>query len=279
MEAKFLRDLLDNLGSGDDILRESALRDAGGLPPDAKLKLFRMAARRYRRQQRRYRSRNFIYILLFVLWLIGVALIGANSLPEDWYGALWTGMIGGFIANSLVNRPPTRARQQLTVLGQNIDDVRFVVPLLRLLYEAEAERPDPVLADVLKRLLPQLQYRDTRRWSHEDRSLLLTPLENRSDPELTLCVLRALEQVGDESAVPTVEKLAAMRLYDPRIAPAARECLPFLYAHVEQLHLAQTLLRPTDSITDSPDNLLRPATGDADNEAYEELLRPDSHRS
>jgi hypothetical protein len=150
------------------------------------------------------------------------------------------------------------------------------VPLLRLLYEPETKAADPVLAGALLRLLPRLQYSDTKRWRSDDRRLLLLPLENRFDPELTLCMLKTLEQVGDETALPLVRQLAGMRLYDPRISQAAHECLPYLTAHAEQVRQAQTLLRATDTVTTSPDDLLRPAHYDTDHEPYEELLRPDS---
>jgi hypothetical protein len=266
-----LKELLDNLGSSDYVTREDALRDASALPSRAKLKLFNMAAERYQRQRRHYAWKSGIYLSLFTLWFIGMQFV-AESLQA---GLFW-GMIGGFIANGVLNRSPEQARRQMVLLGQNIQDVRFVLPLLHLLYEADSERPDPVLADVLKRLLPSLRYDDVKHWRPAERALLLLPLENRSDPELTLCMLQALEQVGDERAIPLVAKLAGMRLYDPRISPAAQECLPYLYAHMEQQWQAQTLLRPTDAITDGTDNLLRPADTDTDDKPSDELLRADS---
>jgi hypothetical protein len=260
-----LTQLLQSLDSKDSTTREGALRDASALPFRAKLQLFRMAAERYRRQRRRYAMRGGAYIAIFIF-----AICASPWVPSDWLLPL---LIAGFVVNSIWNRSPEQARQQMALLGQNINDPRFVLPVLKLLYGPEMEKPDPVLTDVLKRLLPQLTLRDAKRWSREEKALLLEPLENRSDPELTLCMLKALEQVGDEDAAPLVRKLAAMRLYDERIALAARDCLPYLYSNTQQLRQAQTLLRASEARVQTAETLLRPAHAAPANEPSDELLR------
>jgi len=269
-----LDELLESLNSDDGVTREDALRDAGALPSRAKLQLYIMAVDRYRRQSGRYAFKAGLYVVLFLLWLLAVQFS-----PEPWHLVLFWCMLATFLANAVLNKSPDNGRRQLVLLGQNLEDVRFVLPLLRLLYEPTHDKPDPVLADVLKRLLPRLRYRDAKHWKTEDRSLLLLPLQNRGDADLTLCALRALEQVGDENAIPIVERLASMFMSDARIADAARECLPYLRTNVEQSRQSQTLLRATQPVFDLGVSLLRPAHQDFDDESVNELVLPVSHHA
>jgi hypothetical protein len=117
--------------------------------------------------------------------------------------------------------------------------------------------------------------------------------------ELMICVLKALEQVGDETALGPVRRLAALsparieeniRCYRQadvsslrgsafwedvkRVRQAAVECLEALEVRLESREQAQTLLRASDSThVDPSGTLLRPAVG-GNETASEELLRP-----
>jgi hypothetical protein len=91
-------------------------------------------------------------------------------------------------------------------------------------------------------------------------------------------ILKALEQVGDEKALPHVEKLAkgeglAAKVQELQVA--AEECLPFLEKRIEQIRASQTLLRASsasDAVLSGPDILLRPAM-QAGETPSQELLR------
>ena len=56
-------------------------------------------------------------------------------------------------------------------------------------------------------------------------------------------ILKALEQVGDENAMPYVEKLAAASS-DGRVLEAARSCLDYLFQTRIKNNVGRILLRP-----------------------------------
>ena len=132
-------------------------------------------------------------------------------------------------------------------------------------------------------LLPLLKTSDAR---------LLTPLRRHTlnvtlggcfqphlrgvDEDLTLAILKAYEQVGDEKAIQVVERIANHRPRNEserRIQEAAKECLPLLCANIGEVASTQTLLRASDGqTTTSPAMLLRPAAS-ASTTSPAELLR------
>ena len=91
----------------------------------------------------------------------------------------------------------------------------------------------------------------------------------------SLEVLKALEQIGDMSAVPYVEKLAeniAISHNESRLREAAIQCLPFLKIRAECTHNTQTLLRASSAELTPQEMLLRPVYNIT--EAFpEQLLR------
>jgi hypothetical protein len=87
---------------------------------------------------------------------------------------------------------------------------------------------------------------------------------------LKIAVLRALEQIGDETSLPAVERLAKSAR-DPQVRAAAQDCLPFLQHRIEKARIEQTLLRASGTGY-SPEVLLRPANNEAE-AAPEQLLR------
>ncbi len=131
----------------------------------------------------------------------------------------------------------------------------------------------------LIRLLPRLRVTDANLLTPGQRKLLYTILSrNERNPwsinywsaDLKIAILRALEQIGDEKAIPYVEK-AARTARNLEVRAAAQECLPYLTTRAEQLRVEQTLLRASASTT-SPDMLLRPTVATAPTEP-QQLLR------
>jgi hypothetical protein len=102
--------------------------------------------------------------------------------------------------------------------------------------------------------------------------LKLNALLSHSDPALTLAALVAVAEVGDESSLKHMEKLASPGVFtrfDPAVIPAAQSALEKLRARLGPAQEAARLLRPSDGPGD--DNLLRPAACAA--HAPEALLR------
>jgi hypothetical protein len=96
------------------------------------------------------------------------------------------------------------------------------------------------------------------------------------DVELTLAALKTLEQIGDASVIATVERLAAEPPATPnmkRVREAAKECLPYLRIHSDELKQAQTLLRPSETAASGTESLLRPAAQASTETPREQLLR------
>jgi hypothetical protein len=94
------------------------------------------------------------------------------------------------------------------------------------------------------------------------------------DEELVIAVLKALEQVGDESSIRHVERLARIRPVaqnQQRIQEAAQQCLSALLQSVESRSPGSTLLRASEG--SSTEALLRPARSEPGAES-ENLLRP-----
>lgn len=94
-----------------------------------------------------------------------------------------------------------------------------------------------------------------------------------------VAILKAWEQVGDERALPCVEKLASLSARSPaqkRVQQAAHECLPYLQARADRQQVAQTLLRAAQPPVEPSDVLLRAATVHAAHGETEQLLRASS---
>ncbi|HZO86760.1 MAG TPA: HEAT repeat domain-containing protein [Chthonomonadaceae bacterium] len=127
-------------------------------------------------------------------------------------------------------------------------------------------------ANALRKLLPKVKASDKRYISPLEMHALLKALVGRDDP-LRIAILKALEQIGDERALPNVEWIIESN--EPLdVRRAAEECLPYLKMRAEYSEQAQTLLRAAEpSEAAAPDTLLRPAQSAAQTDASQ-LLRP-----
>jgi hypothetical protein len=144
------------------------------------------------------------------------------------------------------------------------------------------EWPDPAsklaASSALIRLLPRLKTSDAHLLNPDQRQILykrLTLGNVRAEYELIMATLKALEQVGDVSAVGYVQKLSQARATTSaqvRVVQAAQDCLPYLLKRAESNQSSQYLLRASYSEEHNPATLLRPARDDS--VAPEELLRP-----
>src|SRR5207247_827631 len=111
----------------------------------------------------------------------------------------------------------------------------------------------------LRRMIPQLRADQADLLTKDQKRALLMLLQTPyADFDMVLSILKALEQVGDESAMPAVEKLAAQSV--TKVRRAAEECLHHLRLSAKRARQVQTLLRAScGSNLIAPEALLRPA--------------------
>ena len=165
--------------------------------------------------------------------------------------------------------------------------VQAIPALVAAMNTPFGEKKKQAIRDALAALLPQMKASDARLLTPALRrtlNLWLTNapvsslLQRRYDP-LFLAVLKALEQVGDSSAIPVVTRLAKMKGWTRRqkaLKQAAIECLPMLQAHCGDVETARTLLRASQSENAGANTLLRPASGSGTTDSAELLRGSDS---
>ena len=157
------------------------------------------------------------------------------------------------------------------------DDIQTVGPLIESL-----TLPDiavvTIAKDRLNCLLPRLKASDASLLTAEQRQILCKQLTQRmasSSPDFLVAILTALEQIGDEDALPAVCRLAESVVATPAGKPvqeAAQNCLHTLQTRAAEQESRQTLLRASSSITTAPETLLRPAAGGVESDP-QQLLR------
>ncbi len=202
-----------------------------------------------------------------------------------------TGVLGTAVGSSSTYKT---AASELSA----IEDLRAVGPLAESL-DIEATAVRAQVEEALIRLLPRLQASDAGLLNREQRVCLNKALNGRNE-DLIIAILRAYEQVGDETALPCVESLAnetpdtLSSAQDSRmsesiitgllgaklkaapsahITAAAQSCLSYLRVRVEQQRASQTLLRGASANAVAPNTLLRPAQA-SEATHPEQLLRP-----
>lgn len=157
-------------------------------------------------------------------------------------------------------------------------DVRAVGPLAEALEFGDRETFDAAVVALL-RLLPALKASDAPPLNAYQRECLNHQLLG-GIAELILAILKAFEQVGDETSLPYVMQLArgggiSWAVWNQRnaIREAAQRCLPFLQARIEYARKTEALLRPADIHATVSISLLRPLANDPQADP-ELMLRP-----
>ena len=250
--------------------------------------------------QRKIRRRKAIYWTSFVLMESVILLdriiyhfsawLGlARHIPHVAAGTLWgplivlAGLMGLFYT---MLQPLDINADELARVG----GVRAVPALLDALTSGRTPSQRRVIYPALALLLPQMQASDARLLTVSYRRILNKLLrwgyqfnfDKRNEPEFTLAVLKAYEQVGDAKAIPIVEKLANKKARTARqraVQQAAAQCLPLLQSHTVPLDQNQTLLRAASQSSAAPDILLRPAQDAAPVPAGELLRAADDLRA
>lgn len=214
---------------------------------------------------RKKRTRNAViaYMSLVLFFLILTIAFPKLNLMS-FIGSFTFIIIGGMAA--------TVAQKQSALALAQIEDKQAVPYLLEALSYGDKE----VLAAAqtsLTKLLPQLVFEDTYdlHLRDEHRKALHSTLRDKNIP-LALASLKALEQVGDETAIAPVNAYLN-KTKSPLVKERCRECLAYLEQNVERHRNAQTLLRASSANSVGEEELLRPSYG-GNTAPPEELLRP-----
>ena len=205
-----------------------------------------------------------------------VFLIAHLSGANVFYKGLAFGLVGigaTFSAPLLYFKLVENARA--TRLLASLDDLRVIGSLLDSLMASMGDTP---LRDWIRlslvRILPRLQSSDSAGLLPRHITVLNIELNHCFIPRLVsgakvdylLVVLKALEQVGDETSLPAVEKLI-QTTDNEKVREAAEACLPFLQ---ERAVLGKhTLLR---AASHNSANLLVPAHGNERAETETDIL-------
>lgn len=259
------------LNNKDATVRDAAVIALGGAKNEQTLDALRSRLRELLERQRQLKLLRKKLILPCILFFLAVPIlkhffpiipIGVVQLPFQFMLALY--LIPVLAANN---------RRKVVAILIRSADMTTLGTLIRCLEEKSSDM-DVVAADALKVLLPQVKASDRQYVSDAEIAILLKQLDG-TDFTLTVAILKALEQIGDEKALQQVERMAQLpysRNYPKRVVEAAQECLPFLQQRAEQSRQANTLLRASESST-SPETLLRAAQEET-SVPPEELLRP-----
>ena len=226
------------------------------------------------------------YVVTVIFAILG-GLLAYRFIPHSWlnvYLIIFIFLVGPITARlrKMIIAPgiPKFDAADLAKLG----GVKAISPLLQAWKQYPAGEQSKSIEIALLALLPQLKVSDAailtpaaRGQMHEWLSIGAGGWKlHRYAGNLRLATLKALEQVGDSTAISIVERLAninARTASDRKAKQAALECLPMLRANCGAVEAARTLLRASHAEAARPDTLLRPASG-ASQTAAQDLLRP-----
>lgn len=190
------------------------------------------------------------------------------------YVDLWTPallMLGCFLLRGLSQWQ----RGKLSRTLAKYDNLRIVGALAQSL-EIKDKRTVSAAATALIRLLPQMQSTDAERFTASQRACLHRALQGKN-AELIHAILKSFEQIGGESDIPAVMRLAQAQTGSkvaPGIQQAANDCLEFLRQKIDNDKARQSLLRAAERENSPATHLLRPAHGLEESQREEQLLRP-----
>jgi hypothetical protein len=224
------------------------------------------------------RKRRICWLSFSVMFLGHVARYIAIHIHSEaaQISAICISFIGA-MGGILVTLFPAKA----TMMLSNMDDTRTVGSLIdALAAHILGSDLNGTIRDSLKRLLPRLRASDAERLLRRHIDALNKEIDFRrvwrgnvgGGVSYTLALLKALEQVGDETSVASVERVL-QTTKNPKIREAAEACLPFLQARAVMGR--HTLLR---AASEEGGELLRAAQGSDEPETHV-LLRPVSDRA
>lgn len=227
---------------------------------DTMMTLLLLETRAARRRHRINWLKAIVGVML-VLWLVVVTRGGI--LTNFWWafpGTAWA-----------VDKTAHRRRETASALGQ-AGDPRAVGVLAVVVRDGDRSVRRAANFALLT-LLPRVRA-DHAAFITSDQMNALLELGFHSPPGMQIAVLKALEQVGDQRAIPVVENLVLSS--QPDVREQASQCLPFLLARVRRSEQSATLLRgaANPGREASGHELLRAAATASENTPADQLMRP-----
>ncbi len=222
----------------------------------------------------RIRKLEMVFVTIYGLLYIPAVMFGTlpgHGFVRDYSIFFSCGFIGVLY---LFSQWKSRVARNIAVL----DIPQAIGPLIEVYATSQLLR-NARFKGMLIQMLPRLQATDTILLTSQQRKCLYRCLSNDEyfpyygrfwGADLKIAILKALEQIGDEKAVPHVEKLARTAR-NPQVRFAAQECLPYVQQRAEHARVEQTLLR-AGTQPDALDTLLRPVVSSAPTEP-QQLLR------
>ena len=263
---------LSSKKEGDRIVAQHALDALGATKLDVLLALLEKETADRRKRRRGIAVVFAAYFALVAAMIFIPMMFGHKPLFQVFsqFGTM-TAVIGGSLAVSAAQKNATNALAEF-------DDPRAVGWWVLALGYGDKKIAESARVK-LTALLPKLSATDSHLLDAEQRAELYKALGARTyTVDLQLAILKALEQVGDEKAIPPVEKLATGEGLTARcdaLRIAAVECLPALRQRAVRARASETLLRASSSASaqgDSGKVLLR-AAGEPGTANPNELLR------
>lgn len=267
-----IRAWLGELNAYQRATRERALARAHALPPERLLAIIQTGARTYRRRKR---FSTFVELAVVLSWfpLSLLSLLVSNVSMVVVMGSFWL-LLAVVLAWHYVS-VPVRLHQSLITLLEKAEDPQLLGPAVSMYVRPDSYQGlQQTLGKTLCRLLPRLRADQTGLLTREQkRDLLLLIGSPQAEIEMRLKGLKALEQVGDESAYATIRALS-QNASDGQVKHAAEQCLEYLLEHADERREMQTLLRASEAAAASaPTELLRTAAIPVETPS-EQLLRP-----
>lgn len=226
------------------------------------------------------RKRDKLNPILICTWAVAFVaaiclqnIFGDDRTMRSFFGHLM-GIVSTLTGVMIVSNRINVRRSILSALQQT-NDIKQIGLFALCINENDAGVRS-IAKNALTRLLPKTQASDSQHLTSDEMQALIDAIRRQKDyPTFMLALLKGLEQIGDERALPNVEALTRDPYIFPAVRQAAWDCLPYLQIRAEQAEQAQTLLRASSGSEISPGTLLRPAQGvsTSSNDA-QELLRP-----
>ena len=252
-----LPQLLKDLNTRNDYLRNIAIETAKQLPPEQLLELAALESKDF---NSRFRTCRTIWLSIFIPFFVisswYIFVIGTQSSYFHFVYALFNFL-------NIYMFVPKRGRRSVARLISHSSDIYLLGPTISMIGKSNDSEVQRLCRLALNQQLPKVSSGHANLLTYAQKKILLqilkTPFE---DLGLTISILKALEQIGDESAIPTVEKLTHYNSSMNedraiRIQKAAEECLVYLRQNSERTKISSTLLRASSEPC-SPDSLLRP---------------------
>ncbi|MEP6756138.1 MAG: hypothetical protein ABJA67_11610 [Chthonomonadales bacterium] len=218
----------------------------------------------YNREVNLHRFRAYVGVTFaFVVFMVvSYFLFLAGEPPSTFMFFFFAGV---FAVPYLIARSSKAMNESLRKIA-NTDDLNALGPLIDCSNSVMSRSAMKMVRKRISALLPMLKYSDRYLLTKGQRATLRSRLSLISHPTLPdgeeqyLALLIALSQIGDETDLAVVRRLAVIKMPLPairRISQAAAECAEMIEARLEANRDSDRLLRPA---AEPLDNLLRPAT-------------------